>query len=269
MALHNTYIQAVDVPAPLRDISSAAICDGVADDIEIQAALDGLDSSGGVIVLSAGTFTLSAPVARAIDHVTIQGAGPSTIINYNGTDPVISAGVQATWVLRDFKTDAGGVDISTAVNPYTSYWKAGLHTSSTMVSAVIYSFTETAGAGTYTANYGFPPGSTILDVRWSNQAVWTAATSATLNVGDDDDPDAYFDAVDVKAAPIADVNGAGGISSFLGDTGAGLYAKLTKYSSALKSITATVVTVGATGNAGRSRLTILYCGGPGYPAEKA
>jgi len=133
----------------------------------------------------------------------------------------------------------------------------------------VRSFTETAEAGTYTATVVLPAGATVLDVRWSNQALWTAATSATLDVGDGDDPDGYFDAVDLQAAPIADVNGAGGISSFLKDTGAGLYSGLTKYSASAQTITATVVTVGATGSAGRSRLRVLWSIAPVTAATKA
>ena len=40
------------------------LCDGTADDVEIQAAVDSLPSSGGMVVLSEGTFTLSATITR-------------------------------------------------------------------------------------------------------------------------------------------------------------------------------------------------------------
>src|SRR3990167_6418961 len=64
-------------------------------------------------------------------------------------------------------------------------------------------FTETANSGTYTATVVIPAGATVLDVIWRNTAVWTAATSASLLVGDDDDANGYIEATDVKAAPIA------------------------------------------------------------------
>ena len=120
------------------------------------------------------------------------------------------------------------------------------------------SFTETTGAGTYTATVAIPAGASVLDVIWDNTVLWTAATSATLNVGDGDDSDGYITGVDVKAAPAADVNGAGGISSKGEDTGTGAYKGLVKKYSTGGTITATVVTIGASGNAGRSKLFVIY-----------
>lgn len=130
-------------------------------------------------------------------------------------------------------------------------------------------FTETTGAATYTATVALPAGSIVHDVIWHNTAVWTASTSATLDVGDDDDADGYFTAIDLTAAPVADTVGAGGVSSFKGDTGAGAYSGLTKYCAVAKTITATVVTVGASGNAGRSRLFVAYATPTAVAAVKA
>ena len=170
-------------------------------------------------------------------------------------------------------------------------------------------FVELDGAGTYTATIDLPAHATVLDMRFSSKALWTATTSATLNVGDADDPDGYFSGVDLKTTPAANVNGAGGISSFLGGvgaaytptnvtpdrafdadstnldeiadvlgtllsdlkktTGAGAYAGFCKYSSNYQTITATIVTVGATGHAGDSRLTVIYAVSQGVTADKA
>lgn len=121
-------------------------------------------------------------------------------------------------------------------------------------------FVETDGAGTYTAEVAIPVGARVLDVRWNNTALWTAVTSATLNVGDSDDPDGYFSAIDLKTGPAIDVNGAGGMSAIIGAaTEAGAYKGLSKKYDAGGSITATIVTVGGTGDAGNSALTVLYC----------
>jgi hypothetical protein len=318
------------------------------DNVEIQAALDSLPTTGGTVYLSGGTFTLAKQIARAIDNVTFRGEGSITTVNFNGSTPVISAGSQNGWRLEDFNTDAGDVTITTVtiasgaititgpgvyiVAPETgatdnldtitdscitgdrillrasagstitmrsaqdnilcprsmtalvlgltsedmmacelmksgATWYVMCGGSASGVIAKHRTFTED-GAGTYTATVVVPGCSTILDVRWSNKVVWSAATSATLNVGDTQDADGYFDDVDVKAAPIADVNGAGGISSFLKDTGAGAYSGLTKYLEAGTTVTATVVSVGA-GTAGRSRLTVIYAVGEGLGAAKA
>ncbi len=129
-------------------------------------------------------------------------------------------------------------------------------------------FTESTGAGTYTATVTIPSGATLVDCRWANIALWTATTSATLNVGDGDDSDGYFIAINVKAAPAA---GATGVGSVAGDTGSGAYAGLRKNYPSGGTITATVVTVGAAGAAGKSILTVEYqLGAPaGAEATKA
>ena len=49
-------------------------CDGSADEVQLQAALDSLDGSGGRLLLSSGTFQLDAAVAlRGRVHLTGQG----------------------------------------------------------------------------------------------------------------------------------------------------------------------------------------------------
>src|SRR5688500_18375064 len=59
-------------------------------------------------------------------------------------------------------------------------------------------FTET-GAGTYTGTISLPAGSRIIDIGCDGIALWDAATSASLIVGDAADPDGFFAATDVKA----------------------------------------------------------------------
>ena len=96
-------VEASNAQAQVADFRA----DGTADDVEIQAALDALPSSGGKIVLSEGTFTLTSAISRAIDDVTIEGQGASTILNLDASTAVISAGSQAGWLIRDIQTDAG------------------------------------------------------------------------------------------------------------------------------------------------------------------
>lgn len=131
-------------------------------------------------------------------------------------------------------------------------------------------FTETAGAGTYTATVNIPAGSTILDVIWRNTALWTATTSATMKAGLAADDDMFFTGVDVKAAPAVDgTGGFGGISCAQGDAGAGAATGSTVYNAAAVVLTASVITVGAAGNAGRSRLLVMYATPVAVAASKA
>lgn len=71
-------VAASNAPAATR-AAATYVCDGVADNVEIQAAIDGLPSTGGVVRLSAGTFYLAAGVliSSVVDSrsVNVQGQG--------------------------------------------------------------------------------------------------------------------------------------------------------------------------------------------------
>ena len=88
------------------------LCDGTADDVEIQAAVDSLPSGGGMVVLSEGTFTLSATVTRSIDNITIMGMGMGTRLVNNASTKLISDGAQAGWAFLEFDVDAGDITAS-------------------------------------------------------------------------------------------------------------------------------------------------------------
>lgn len=104
-------------------------CDGVADDVQIQAALDALPATGGCIFLLDGTYNLANQIARAIDDIKIMGCGQATLLNLDGVNPVITAGVQDGWLFAHFSTDAGGVSIAAATeSAIRSVWIAGVRT---------------------------------------------------------------------------------------------------------------------------------------------
>lgn len=114
------------------------------------------------------------------------------------------------------------------------------------------------GAGTYTAEVEIPVGATVLDVQWDNDALWTAGTSAAVNVGDAEDADGYITNVNVKTTPAVNgADGAGGISSFNEDAGAGAYGGLTKKYPLGGTVSFVVVSSGA-GTAGRSKGRVIY-----------
>lgn len=128
-------------------------------------------------------------------------------------------------------------------------------------------FTETTGAGTYTGEVTLPAGATLIDVIIHQTALWTATTSATLNVGDfttanvEIDADGIYTAVNLKATDLL----AGESLSFAQSGGkAGAYNIgtnthwTTRYSATARKIRGTIVTVGAAGNAGRTRMIVVY-----------
>ncbi len=90
------------------------VCDGVADEVEIIAAITALPSTGGSVVLSTGTFTLAAQVLKAKDNVHIYGQGRNTLLNLDGSTAVITAGTRTGWLIENLRTDGGTVDVASA-----------------------------------------------------------------------------------------------------------------------------------------------------------
>lgn len=97
------------------------LTDGTDDDVQIQAAIDALPSTGGSICLREGTYTLgSASVLIAKNGVELFGTGAGTIItcktNYNNHFFTLGdASVQySNCIFREFKFDGNTANQSTA-----------------------------------------------------------------------------------------------------------------------------------------------------------
>lgn len=139
-------------------------------------------------------------------------------------------------------------------------------------------FTETTGAGTYTGDVNLPAGATVVDIVVHQTAVWTATTSATMIVGDattagvEIDFDGFFTGINLKAT---DLLANEGLSFAQAGGKAGAYNGGTnthwnnRYSAAARKIRGSVTTVGAAGDAGRTRMTVLYSLPPVRAATKA
>lgn len=129
-------------------------------------------------------------------------------------------------------------------------------------------FTETTGAGTYTGAITVPAGADILDIIVQSTALWTASSSATLIVGDTDD-DGWYTGVNLKATDLL----VGEDLSFEHPGGkAGVYLaseQRVRYSASARTINGIVTTVGASGSAGRTRLTVVYSMSTDVAATKA
>ena len=139
----------------------------------------------------------------------------------------------------------------------TAGWNpvAGVH-------AEMATFTETTGAGVYSASVSCPAGATILDIIVDGVALWTATTSATMIVGDDADDDGFFTGINLKAT---DLLAGESLSTALAGGKGGVYLSgaasqlVARYSASARSITGKITTVGAAGSAGRTRMTVVYC----------
>jgi hypothetical protein len=135
--------------------------------------------------------------------------------------------------------------------------RSGLDTSQASIRAAEATFTEN-GAGTYTATVPIPGGATILDIIVNGIALWAAATSAVLKVGDAADDDGYYTAVNLKATDLL----AGESIAFDQAGGkAGAYIANSqvspRYSATPRVISGVVTSVGA-GTTGRTRMMVVY-----------
>lgn len=127
------------------------------------------------------------------------------------------------------------------------------------------------GAGTYTGDVVIPEGATLIDIIVTGIALWGAATSASLVVGDTTTPNGYFVATNLKATDLlageslsfglpgglygADIapNDATAATLILGQAGQ----VKRRVTTAERTMRATVTSVGA-GTTGRTRVTFVY-----------
>jgi len=90
-----TLIVAASNASPRSKRGADYVCDGTADNVEINAAINYLTSlGGGKIILTEGRFNLSAKLPITSSNITIEGMGHSTILylNNNVNDHVIEIG---------------------------------------------------------------------------------------------------------------------------------------------------------------------------------
>lgn len=119
------------------------------------------------------------------------------------------------------------------------------------------------GAGTYTATVDLPAYAQLLDIQVYAVALWAAATSATLIVGDSVDDDRFYTGVNLKATDLlagetvsfARPGGKGGVSVPADGTAGNQV--LATLSNAARTLRASVTSVGA-GATGETIVTFFY-----------
>ena len=177
--------------------------------------------------------------------------------NYNSTDSKYQYSVynSANSVKPVFDEDGslyqGGVKIAPTA--------AQLNTTKIESQSVL--FTE-AGAGTYTGTVALPAGAVVVDIIVHAIALWAAATSAAMIVGDGVDDNGFFDAVDLKATDLLAAESinfsqtGGKEGADLDDPAAGAHVRR-RYLATARNIIGKVVSVGA-GTTGRTLMTVVY-----------
>lgn len=128
-----------------------------------------------------------------------------------------------------------------------------------------------AAVGTSTGTIRIPSGSVLLDLLVHNRVLWDAGTSTTMNVGDENDDDGYFAAIDLQATDFL----VGEVLSLMhGDLWGGLNGVYLVAASGRRGpntgltvgtsygtntdIQGTVTTVGTTPTVGTTDLTAIY-----------
>jgi len=80
-----TLVVAANDSSALSKAQADYVCDGTADDVEIQAALDALPTVGGTVVLLEGTFNISAIVNIVNGGTTLRGQGYGISVHHGVT----------------------------------------------------------------------------------------------------------------------------------------------------------------------------------------
>jgi len=102
------------------------VCDSSADNVQIQAAIDALPSTGGKVVLSDGTFSLSAVITIVKSNVVLEGQGASTIlklastINTN-TITLGGGGAVSNIIVKNLQIDGNMANQTTTTNGHGIY----------------------------------------------------------------------------------------------------------------------------------------------------
>lgn len=90
-------------------IAPDLVVDGTDDHIQLQQAVDALPAGGGKIIIYGGTYDVAVKLSRAINNIVFEGSGKATYLTNNGADNLIDAGAQTGWIVKDLRTDAGGL----------------------------------------------------------------------------------------------------------------------------------------------------------------
>jgi hypothetical protein len=150
-----------------------------------------------------------------------------------------------------------------------------------VVVAKTITFTEDASSTTHTGTVEIPAGSTLLNIQCVNTVLWTGGT-ATLIVGDDDDPNGWFEATNLKATDqlVGEVLDISNAENWGGKNGAYLVAATGRKGGATATFSGVyyvsaaevigVVTVGTPATtAGRTFMTVTYTTGTVTAATSA
>ena len=120
-----TFLIAASDAHPDSKTAANLVLTGKNDAQRIIALLASLPPVGGHVHFTEGIYTLSAAITAEVDNLLLSGRGRSTRLIRDGSAPCISAGARVGWVIRDLRTDGGGVDLSLSAESAATYWRDG------------------------------------------------------------------------------------------------------------------------------------------------
>ena len=132
------------------------------------------------------------------------------------------------------------------------------HPGASQIQVAERTFTETSGAGTYTASVVVPADAWILDIIVHGVAVWNPSGAVDMDVGVTGTATAYFDITSIKAA--GDLLAAESISfSETGAENGTLQAtNYARYSATARTVNGIITAVGTAGTTGRTRMLVVW-----------
>ena len=123
------------------------LCDGTADDVEINAAISSLPSTGGAVLILDGTYNITAAISINKPNTTISGNGSSTILKRMWDSSTYEGVINIT------ATNGGCIVEKLQINGnnsnYTSFNNAGIRISSSDNNTIIENICNNNNTGIY------------------------------------------------------------------------------------------------------------------------
>lgn len=131
------------------------LCDGTADEVEINAAINALPSTGGEVILLDGTYTIAAQIKVGVANVTLRGNG-------NGTTIVRGFDASRMIYVSYSNVTVEKLKLDGAKDTYTDTSNHGIYSLAAKTTIRDCMVTDCAGDGIYlTEDYGKAIGNTV------------------------------------------------------------------------------------------------------------
>jgi parallel beta-helix repeat protein len=125
------------------------VCDGTADEVQIQAAIDSINATSGTVVLLGGGFNIAAPIRMATQGISLIGQGPVQSLLYRGYNEATNSSgliyITAAYTSVENMAIDGGRAVYTSTDNHSIYTFANL----TNLFFSKLNLTQTRGSGIY------------------------------------------------------------------------------------------------------------------------